>query len=52
MYQPVVWMTPNLMGVKPGDSSVVIGYKVDEFIHITNLPQVHGQGVNFSLLPT
>ena len=27
----MTWLTLNLMDIKPGDSSVVIGYQVDEF---------------------
>ena len=32
-FHPVTWSTLNLVGIKPGDSGIVIGYQVDEFIH-------------------
>ena len=49
-----------VVGIKPGDSSVVVEYQVDELIHTwlveglvqKHLPWVHGQGINFRpLLP-
>ena len=30
----------SVMGIKPGDSSVVIGYQVDEFTHTWSAEQV------------
>ena len=51
----------SVVGVKPCDFVVVIGYQVDEFTHtllvecfcsITNLSQVYRQGVNYRPLPS
>ena len=54
-------MVSSVAYIKPGDSGVVIGYRVDEFSHlvgrtlhcvVTHSPLFHGQGIHIKQLPT
>ena len=33
VFHPVTWLNESVVGIKPGDSHVGIGYLVDEFTH-------------------